>query len=76
VTGFSPTSGPTGTKVTISGISFTGASAVKFNGITAAYTVVSGSTITATVPVSATTGKISVTAPAGTVLSAISFTKT
>lgn len=76
VTGFSPTSGPTGTKVTISGIGFTGASAVKFNGTAAAYTVVSGSTITATVPATATTGKISVTAPAGTVLSALSFTKT
>jgi large repetitive protein len=53
--------------VTISGQNFTGVTAVKFNGKSAAFTVVSPTQIT---------GKISVTAPAGTVLSAISFTKT
>ncbi|MCC7173981.1 MAG: IPT/TIG domain-containing protein, partial [Bryobacterales bacterium] len=75
ITGFSPTSGPAGTVVTISGSGFTGATAVRFNGVNAqAFTVVSDSEITATVPAAAGTGAVSVVAPGGTVQSAGVFT--
>ena len=75
VTGFSPTSGPVGTSVTINGTNFTGATSVKFNGVSQpAFTVVSATQITAAVPAGATTGKISVTTPGGTAQSATNFT--
>jgi IPT/TIG domain len=74
ITSFTPTSGPVGTVVRITGTNFTGATAVKFNGVSATFTVNSGTKITATVPTGATTGKISVTTPAGTTTSATNFT--
>jgi hypothetical protein len=74
ITSFTPTSGPTGTSVVITGTAFTGASSVKFNNTTATYTVNSATQITATVPVSATSGVISVTTPGGSVNSSGSFT--
>ena len=46
----SPPSGPVGTPVAISGTGFTGATAVKFNGTSATFTVVSDSQISTTVP--------------------------
>jgi len=52
---------------------------VKFNGVAASKTFVSANKLTAVVPASATSGKITVTntsAPVGTVTSATSFTKT
>jgi hypothetical protein len=75
ISGFSPTSGPVGTAVTISGTNLTGATAVAFNGTNAtSYTVNSASQITATVPSGATSGPISVTTPGGTATSTSSFT--
>src|SRR6185369_6707597 len=71
---FSPTSGAPGTRVTITGSAFTGVTAAKFNGVAAAFTVNSGTQITATVPATATTGPISVTSPGGTATSAATFT--
>jgi large repetitive protein len=62
---FTPTSGPVGTLVTITGTAFTGATRVQFNGVNAAYTVDSYTQITATVPASATTGFITVVTPGG-----------
>jgi hypothetical protein len=80
ITGFSPSSGPTGTVVTISGVGFNSSSTVKFNGTAAtSVTHVSSTQLKATVPSTATTGPISVTntsAPTGTVGSAASYTKT
>jgi len=77
ITGFSPSSGAPGTVVTISGSLFTGATAVRFNGVDATtFNVGSSSSITATVPAGATTGKITVVAPAGTVVSSSNFTVT
>jgi PKD repeat protein len=71
---FTPTSGPVGTSVDILGTSFTGASAVSFNGTPASFTVNSDSELHATLPSGATTGPISVTTPSGTGTSASSFT--
>lgn len=76
VSGFSPASGPVGTSVTVSGTGFTNASAVKFNGTSASYTVNSDTQVTATVPAGATSGPISVTNAGGTGTSTGSFTVT
>src|SRR5258705_370927 len=76
ISSFSPTSGPVGTSVTISGTNFGGASAVRFNGTSAGFTVNSSASITATVPGGASTGTISVTTSGGTATSAGSFTVT
>lgn len=80
ITGFSPTSGPTGTVVTITGVGFNSSSSVKFNGTVASSVVhVSSTQLKATLPSTATTGPISVTnttTPTGTVRSAANYTKT
>jgi subtilisin-like proprotein convertase family protein len=58
---FTPPSGRAGDIVTIAGSGFTGASAVKFGGVPAvAFTVGSDTQITATVPVGAVSGPVSV----------------
>jgi hypothetical protein len=74
ITGFTPTSGPAGTSVAISGTNFTGATAVAFNGMSASFTVASDTAIEATVPAGATTGPLSVTTPGGTPTSTSNFT--
>lgn len=62
VTAFSPSSGQLGSTVTITGSRFTGATAVLFNGVSSSsITVDSDTQITATVPATATDGKITVT---------------
>jgi hypothetical protein len=72
---FSPTSGPVGTNVSITGTNFTGATGVSFNGTAATvFSVNSDTSINATVPFGATTGKVAVTTPDGTGLSAGTFT--
>jgi IPT/TIG domain/Proprotein convertase P-domain len=76
VSGFTPSSGPVGTTVTLTGTGFTGATAVAFHGVAATFTVNSATKITATVPSGATTGTIAVTTPGGTATSAASFTVT
>jgi uncharacterized protein (TIGR03437 family) len=76
VSSFTPTSGAVGSSVTITGANFTGATAVRFNGAAASFTVNSSTQITATVPSSATTGPISVTNPVGTGTSSAFFTVT
>ena len=59
----------------ITGTNFTGASIVRFGGVPATgFAVNSANQITATVPVGATTGRISVTTPGGTVNTATNFT--
>ena len=70
---FSPSSGAVGDSITITGTNFTSASAVAFNGVSAAFVVNSATQITATVPTNATSGLISVTAPTGTAISSSSF---
>src|SRR5579859_33022 len=72
---FTPTFGPVGTGVTITG--FTGATAVSFNGVAAAFTVGPSGTITTTVPAGATTGPITVTTPGnGPIVTTTRFTVT
>lgn len=75
VSSFSPTSGPVGTVVTVSGSGFTGATSVTFNGVAGTnLSVASDSSLSVTVPSSATTGPIAVTTPNGTGTSSSSFT--
>ena len=76
ITSFAPTSGVTGTSVLLTGINFTGATAVSFNGgIATTVTVDSDTSIHASVPATGTTGQISVTTPnGGTGSSASNFT--
>jgi len=73
VSGFSPGSGLAGTLVTITGNSFSNATAVLFNGLNASFTPGNNTQLTAVVPTNATTGPISVVAPAGTGVSAGNF---
>ena len=73
VSSFSPTSGVVNTKVTINGKNFTNVKTVAFAGVKAKWKLVSASKITATVPLAAKSGKISVTTSAGTATSAGSF---
>jgi uncharacterized protein (TIGR03437 family) len=68
-----PTSGKVGAVVKILGTNLTGATGVTFNGIAALYTVVSPTLIRTTVPTGASTGKVQVTIPGGTLLSNVAF---
>jgi hypothetical protein len=76
ITAFSPTSGAAGISVAIAGTNFAGATTVQFNGTNAGYVVDSATQITATVPVGATSGTISVTTPDGIAVSGSAFTVT
>jgi len=74
---FTPTSGPLGTKVQITGVSLTQTTGITFGGVTATmFSVTSDTQVDATVPTGATTGKITVTTAGGTATSAASFTVT
>jgi len=64
-----PNSGKVGNTIGILGQGLTGTTAVSFHGTTAAYQVVSDTYLTATVPKGATTGPITVTTPAGPLVS-------
>jgi len=78
ITGLSPTSGPVGTSVTITGTNFgatQGTSTVSFNGIAATPTNWNATTIVVPVPVGATTGNVVVTV-SGQVSNGSNFTVT
>ena len=74
ITSFSPTFGFTGTRVTINGSNFTGATSVKLGTVSASFTITSATRISATVPaMSRGAYKWSVTTPGGTATSTGSF---
>jgi uncharacterized repeat protein (TIGR03803 family) len=64
-----PTSGKVGATIQILGSNLTGATSVTFNGTAATFTITSATEITATVPTGATTGKVEVVTPSGTLKS-------
>ena len=77
IASFSPTSGPVGTSVAITGHSFTGATKVTFGGVAAtSLQVISDTQVDALVPTGAVTGPIAVTTAGGTGTSATDFTVT
>lgn len=77
ITSFTPASGTVGTSVTITGTNFKttpGNNVVKFNGTVASVTAASATSLTATVPAGAATGKITVGANGNTATSSSDFT--
>ena len=75
MTSFSPTSGPVGTSVVLTGNSLQQTTSVTFNGVKATtFSVQSDTKVTVTVPTGATTGKIKVTTKGGTATSSTKFT--
>ncbi len=66
VTEFSPARGAAGTSVTVTGTNFVCITSVTFNGVSASFTVASATSLTATVPAGAATGRITVTNGSGT----------
>jgi uncharacterized repeat protein (TIGR03803 family) len=70
---FTPTSGPVGTVVTITGVSITQTTKVTLGGKTAAFTVNSDTQVTTTVPTGAKTGKIAIATAGGAATSAGTF---
>jgi uncharacterized repeat protein (TIGR03803 family) len=68
-----PATGKVGAAVEILGTDLKGATSVTFNGVVASFNVVSASEITTTVPVGATTGKVQVSTPGGTLTSNVNF---
>ena len=77
ITGFTPASGPVGTRVTVTGTHFLGVTDVRFNRVSSLeFEVVSMTSIRAIVPPEATSGPISVVTPGGTAVSADPFTVT
>src|SRR5207302_983773 len=76
ISSFSPTSGPPGSTVTLTGTNFTGATTVTFGSTPASFGVDSASQISATVPANAATGRIAVTTPGGTAISGSDFAVT
>jgi YVTN family beta-propeller protein len=77
VSGFTPTKGAVGAKVTITGGPFKGTTGVAFNGTLTQFKVEdSGTEISAVVPAGATSGHISIITPDGAVVSKKVFTVT
>jgi len=68
-----PSSGSAGAVINILGTNLSGATSVEFNGTAAAFTIVSSTQITATVPAGAAAGEVQVTTPDGTLSSSVAF---
>ncbi len=68
-----PASGAAGAAVDILGGNFIGVSSVTFNGVAAAFTVVSQALITTTVPAGAASGRVQVVTPGRTLTSNVAF---
>ncbi len=75
VSGINPSSGLVGSTVTISGTNFTGVTGVKFSSnVTASFTIVNDTTITATVPGGASTGPITISKSGCNDVQTVTFT--
>jgi len=74
ISSISPTSGPVGGSVTITGTGFSGATSVSFNGTSASFTITDHAHISATVPSGATSGPITVTCPGPSSATSATFT--
>jgi uncharacterized repeat protein (TIGR03803 family) len=68
-----PTANCRGRSVKILGTDLTGATSITFNGVGATFTVVSPTEITTAVPAGATTGKVEVVTPRGTLSTNVPF---
>jgi uncharacterized repeat protein (TIGR03803 family) len=68
-----PALGRAGSAVQILGTNLSGATSVTFNGIAATFKVISGSLISTTLPIGATTGPVQVVTPSGTLTSNVNF---
>ena len=76
LTQLTPSSGPVGTSVTLTGTGLSGTTGVSFNGTAAStFAVVDANTVTATVPAGATTGNVTVTTSGGS-SNGVAFTVT
>jgi hypothetical protein len=73
LTGFGAPTGSDDDAVTLVGTGLTGATVVKFGTVSATFTLVSDTEITAIVPAAAVSGRVSVTTPGGTALSPTDF---
>lgn len=74
ITSFTPSNGPPGSLVVVTGVNFTAASAVTFDGEpAAAFYVTNNRTLGAVIPFDVTTGPISVTTPGGVANSTARF---
>ena len=76
ITSFSPTSGPVGTQVVITGKGLIQATKATFGSKSAPFVVNLDTKVTATVPAGAVTSKISITTPGGKATSKTNFTVT
>ena len=77
ITSLSPTSGPAGSTVTVTGSNFTGTTAATINGVAVTgFTVVNATTITFVVPAGATTGNVVITTATGIPSNGTAFTVT
>ena len=74
ITTFTPSAGPVGTKVKITGSNLQGATSVKFNGKAATIKKDSATKLKVVVPAGATSGPITITTPVGSVTSSGDFT--
>lgn len=74
VSGIAPASGPAGTVVTVTGSNFTDVTSVRIGSAEMAFTVVSATQLTATVPAGVASGVITVTTTAGSAASAALLT--
>src|SRR5205823_4256969 len=70
---FSPTSGKAGASVAIAGRNFIGTTSVKFSGVPTTFTVNTALKVTAKIPATARTGKITLTTAGGTATSGSNF---
>jgi len=74
ITSFTPTSGAPYSIVTITGTNFTSPPTVSFNGVSALFSWVNSTTITARVPAGANSGQIKVVTQGGTAITTVNFT--